>query len=188
MAELFFLSCRGSHSIESVSVLCQWGIGGVCSYCWIISIWSSTNHISFTGWTEGIEFNYMHEVISFCVQTEFLSAYNMTVLRPFCDLWSHAMHKTLLHCIIFHTLLHVQSVVLLANFYINLVHFLWIFFNIYIYTHIPKKRKEKRGKKRFELVTSASWGMDLANCTSPWGCAFFMALPLIKVLLRLYSE
>nr|POE69295.1 hypothetical protein CFP56_42872 [Quercus suber] len=25
----------GSHSIESVSVLCQCGIGGVCSYCWI---------------------------------------------------------------------------------------------------------------------------------------------------------
>lgn len=75
---IVFLSCRGSHSIESVSVLCQWGIGGVCSYCWIIYIWSSTNHISFTGWTEGIEFNYMPEVISFCVQTEFLSAYNMT--------------------------------------------------------------------------------------------------------------
>ena len=108
--------------------------------------------------------------------------------------WGHSVifevMQCIKHCCIVYTLLHVHSVVLLANFYINLGHFSWIFFLIHTHTHTHtfQKKEKKRGKKRFELVTSASWGMVLANCTSPWGCAFFMALPLIKVLLRLYSE
>lgn len=49
-----YLSCRRSYSFKSVLIFHEWGPSRVRCYSWVLPVWSTTDHFSFTRGAKGM--------------------------------------------------------------------------------------------------------------------------------------